>query len=50
MYKLHSQLKTPLISAYLIQIISHVDDVVGDHTRCDFQQIPDQLSMKVDDG
>lgn len=50
MYKLHSQLKTLSVSAYLIQIISHVDDVIGDQTGCDFQQILHKLGMKVDDG
>lgn len=37
------------ISAYLVEIISHVDNVIRNQTRRDFQQIPHKLSMKVDD-
>lgn len=39
-----------VVAAYLIQVISHVDDVIRDQTRCDFQQIPHKLSVEVDDG
>lgn len=37
------------ISAYLVEIISHVDNFIRNQARCDFQQISHKLIMKVDD-